>query len=225
MPRRRQTGEHRTRLAGPGLKDTGVFKEMPPTEDDEIDAYLGTLHVSVQARFRSKPRSRLLKEARKAAKNAITAPEPEHVDAAPPPAPELSGVKKRKRRAPLPSPRTSPLPVLPASGTATTNKRAGCSLMSKEQRRLHEQAAAHFAAATKQLDSVGAGELRLLWKKRMGHGCSMQMMPYKHTQTASEVMNCRDLEKGVPSTTTTPTRPLPSLPSDTFQQIEGLRYN
>ena len=212
-------------------------------ENDEIEEYLGTLHISVQSVFRKKSTSKLLKEARNKTKKADdaadvaaaaeTAAETAAAAAAATAAAAADGVlnksgKKRRRSTSAPSARTVPLPRLadaPESGKVNAS-----SLMTKDQQRLHLLASAHFAAATKKLENVGGGELRLLWKQKMSvtmHGDSGSTepfeLPYSILQTPADVLKCRDAEKGefkihksveAPSNETHPQE----------LQISGLRY-
>jgi len=206
------------------------------SEDAEIDAYLKTLNASVKSQFeRYKSRDKLLKEARRM---VVPAPMPPSNQTE-----KTSGVVasvdasncKRKRKVPLKPPtakvkiaRTLHSDSSESNATIKHAVRSATSMMSKEQRRLHEQAAAHFSAATKTLDKVGGGELRSLWKKRlslsMHNGIMKEVkIPYMHNQSAEEAMNCRTAERGEPSTLLH-ARERTTSQSENEARIAGLRY-
>lgn len=109
---------------------------------------------------------------------------------------------KKYKRLLRPSPRETPLPLLVQAESVAANqeddnkaKRLASGIMSHDEAKRIKIATAHFAAASKQLEKKGGGELLALWKKRM-YGCSVETQNgYKIHDEPQNILQKRRIEK------------------------------
>ena len=182
------------------------------SEQAEVSSYILSLHESVRCQIQNKPHKKLLRMARKHqmslpdANRSTEQEQKEHISTktyqtASNGSDTVQKAKKYKKLL-RPSPREIPLPLLVqaesvAANQEDDNKARGFAsgMMSHDEAKRIKIATAHFAAASKQLEKKGGGELLALWKKRM-HGFSVETQNgYKIHDNPQNILQKRRTEK------------------------------